>query len=96
MDVDYFNVKAGALTPQVLCTGAPFVITAISRNPATGDLTLTWNSQTGVSYSIQASNTLASWPDTVASGIVATGPSTTHTIPAAQAGTITRFLRVTR
>lgn len=66
------------------------VITAVSRDAATGAITLTWTSQPGQTFAVKTSDNLGGWPTTV----IATHPagaggttSFTHQ-PAASTGTL--------
>ena len=56
----------------------PFHITASDWNRTLRRMTLTWNSQPGVTYRVELSGNLASWTP-LASGIAATGNSTVWT-----------------
>ena len=73
-----------------------FRITSSSVDLAAKEVSLTWNSESGFSYDIQATNGLGHW-ETLATGISATGASTTATgVPdpgIAQPGE--RFYRIT-
>lgn len=76
---------------------APPVITAVTRDQATGALTLTWTSQPGQTFLVESSNNLVSWPD-LATGYPtggATGPSTSYTDQTAASETAL-YYRITR
>ncbi len=68
---------------------APLAITAVSYDPASGELSLTWNSTPGTEYVLELSLGLNAWAE-AADGIVSGGDSTTHQIdltPILPAGT---------
>ena len=70
-------------------------ITAVQYNPATGSVTLSWNSVPGASYSVQQSTITSGFTDVPGqTGIVATGVSTTTTFTAA--GGPRRFFQIRR
>lgn len=72
------------------------VITAVSRNAETGAVTLTWTSQDGQKFRVEATTDLATWSQPpLVSGYDATGASTSYTHQPA-AGTGTLFYRVVR
>jgi hypothetical protein len=60
----------------------PFAITSVSRNGATNEISLTWQSVAGAHYDVQASATLAAggWT-TVLPGVTSQGASTTAALP---------------
>ncbi len=72
------------------------VVTAVSREAATGALTLTWTSQAGQAFRVEASTDLAAWPaPPLVTGHPATGTSTSFTHQPAE-GVTTLFYRVVR
>jgi hypothetical protein len=95
--LDDFAIFADALTPDqiarlaagesplALLSGAPapaLAFSAVSFNPATSQITLTWNSQPGKTYTLRSTQTLASWPVELNDNIASGGATTTyvHTI----------------
>ena len=102
-----FAAYAAALAPAELARHAdalrggggppatPLRITAFSRDPGTGQLSLTWTSTPGKTYDILQSATLATFDQVAAAGVAASaGATTTHTLaaPVPPAGQI--FFRV--
>lgn len=70
-------------------------ITAFSRDPSTGQMTLTWTSTPGKTYDILHSATLASFGQVTAAGIAAgVGATTTHTFASPIPGAPQLFFRV--
>ncbi len=92
--LDDFAIFADALTPEQiaqLAAGAspsslvgggppstPLVFTNVSYNPATSQITLTWNSQPGKTYRLEASQNLATWPVELNDNIASGGTTTTY------------------
>ncbi|HEX2750014.1 MAG TPA: LamG-like jellyroll fold domain-containing protein [Verrucomicrobiales bacterium] len=86
-----------ALTGPGTVTPEPFYITSITRNPATGELTLTWPSATGQKFNIVYSTDPATFSSTVATDIAAAaGASTSRTFAPPVAGAARLFFRVVR
>ncbi|MGC6426328.1 MAG: LamG-like jellyroll fold domain-containing protein [Akkermansiaceae bacterium] len=79
------GVEGIGLTPP---TSKPFIITSIER-AETGDVTLTFNSRPGATYTLRFNNTLnddpTGWPD-LNDGVASEGDSTTITVTAAELG----------
>jgi hypothetical protein len=70
-------------------------ITAFTRDPSTGQLSLTWTSVPGKTYDILHSTTLASIDQVTAAGVVAAaGATTTHTFASPVPGAAQLFFRV--
>lgn len=82
--VNGFELTSAGVSPEV-----PLKFGSITRNPATGAVTLQWEGTPGGSYTIQKSDALASWE---LLGTSTTG-SYTDTPPA---GTKVRFYRITK
>ena len=59
--------------------GTPIEFTSVSYDPATNQLTLTWKSQPGSTYTLQASQTLRTWPLELNDNIASGGATTTFT-----------------
>jgi len=57
----------------------PFIITAMSRNP-NGTVALTWNSKPGITYYIQTSTDMITWPRLDQTGVPSQGQATTTTV----------------
>jgi len=75
---------------------APFRITNIARNPANGQLTLSWTSSPGKTYRLNYSTDLADFGGAISNNIPSGGSSTTYGPFALPAGPFTRaFFRVT-
>jgi len=74
------RLAAGESPPALLGGGpAPALdFTSVSYNPATSQLTLTWNSQPGKTYSLESSQNLASWPVELNDNIASGGATTTY------------------
>ncbi|BCX46947.1 hypothetical protein HAHE_08550 [Haloferula helveola] len=71
-----------------------FRITSSVPNLGTDEISLTWNSESGFSYDIEVSDGLTGW-STLATGIAATGTSTSATVPDPDIATSDRrFYRV--
>jgi len=88
------NFTAGPNVLPGAPPSAPFLITSVSRDTATGAITLTWSSQTGKSYAVSQSEsmTTGTWsdlPGTIPSA--GTTTSVTFTPPASQT---VRYYRV--
>jgi hypothetical protein len=85
------QLAAGASPPSLVggAPATPLVFTNISFNPATSQITLTWNSQPGKTYRLESSQTLATWPVELNDNIVSGGTTTTyvHTITTFPGGT---------
>jgi hypothetical protein len=62
--------------------GTPIEFTSVSYNPATNQLTMTWTSTPGSTYTLQASQTLRTWPLELNDNIASGGATTTfsHTV----------------
>ena len=80
--------KSTAVTPS-----APFVITGIARNATTRAVSLTFNSETGKTYTIKRSTNLISWTN-LATGVPATGGSTVYTDTTITAANPVFFYRI--
>jgi hypothetical protein len=72
---------------------APFVITSVLYDSASGRPTIVWNSVAGRRYTIHHSDTLAGWTQ-IPGEVTAQGPQTSFTDTTIPAGTGTRFYRV--
>lgn len=73
---------------------AGFRISTVTRNAETGAVTLTWESEPGAVYSVQASDSASSWTE-VQGNIPSAGASTTFTESSPPAGA-RRFYRVVK
>jgi len=71
---------AAGESPKALVGAAapPIAFTAVSYNAATQQLTMTWNSQPGSTYTLQSSTTLATWPVELNDNIASGGATTTY------------------
>ena len=87
------NFTAGPNSPP---GGTPtptnFRIVAVTRDAATGAVTLTWNSEPGKTYSVEQSTNFATW--TPASANIPSGGATTSTTVTPPAGTLAIYYRV--
>ncbi|MES2707505.1 MAG: hypothetical protein V4726_12985 [Verrucomicrobiota bacterium] len=84
-----FGVNGFELTGTGAVTEVPLKFSAITRNPATGAVTLQWEGTPGASHTVQKSDALAGWE--------ALGTSTTGTYTdTPPAGTEVRFYRITK
>lgn len=72
---------------------ADFVITSLVIGPATGQVTLTWTSTAGATYTIQRTTDFAAWTD-LTPNISSAGLSTTFTDTTLPAATTRVFYRV--
>lgn len=74
------RLAAGESPSDIL--GAPATgglqFTQVSFNAATNQLTLTWASQAGKTYTLEASQTLATWPVEINDNIASGGATTTY------------------
>ena len=110
-DVDEVSLWRGALSEDQIAglaaastplLGPPsggdgFAITVATRDPGSGAVSLTWQSQTGVNYSIQYSTTMAEGSWTTLPGVIAgQAGSTSHEISSGLPAGGTLFLRVVR
>ncbi len=74
---------------------APLRITDVRRDPATGQLSLTWTSTPGQSYDIVRSGDLVAFDQVAAAAIAAgAGATTTHVLPAPEPSVTRVFYRV--
>ena len=76
-----FDYLQAEINTNTATPPAPPVITGVTRDPATGALTLTWTSQPGQTFLVESSTNLVTWPD-LATGHPtggATGTSTSFT-----------------
>jgi len=102
-----FAAYASALAPAELARHADALrsggepplanlrITAVSRDPGTGQLSLTWTSTPGKVYDILQSGTLAAFNQVAAAGVPAgAGATTTPTLPAPVPAAAQMFFRV--
>ncbi|MDB6080097.1 MAG: hypothetical protein JWO82_3844, partial [Akkermansiaceae bacterium] len=71
----------------------PLKITAYSIAPATGALSMTWNSTTGKTYRITASADLAAWTTSLKTGIAAAAGGTTTATTTFVPGAV-KFFRI--
>ncbi|RYD30591.1 MAG: hypothetical protein EOP86_19665 [Verrucomicrobiaceae bacterium] len=78
-------------TPPV--TGPDFSITSLTRGPAEGQVTLTWDSAAASVYTVQRSEDLAKW-DSLTPNITAGGASSSFTDTTLPAGASRIFYRV--
>jgi hypothetical protein len=88
------NLAAGPNVPPDGSTPSNFAIVSVTRDPATGAITLTWSSEPGKSYVVQQSLTLATagWNDIP--GTVASGGTTTSVTITPSAGQTVQYYRV--
>ncbi len=67
LGADTIAELAAGESPLALAGGADFAITAVARNPATNEVSLTWSSRPGKFYTIRFSDDLGgdprTWPD---------------------------------
>ncbi|MES2709886.1 MAG: discoidin domain-containing protein [Verrucomicrobiota bacterium] len=90
-EIEYFGGGGGG--PAV----PGFSITGISRNPATGAITLTWSSIPGKTYAVKYSTSLTSFPGDLGvtlEAAAAPAATTSHTFPNPQPGAGRLFFRV--
>lgn len=86
------NTNVGTPPPP----SAPPTVSGVERNAATGAITLTWTSQPGEKFRVEATPDLGNWPQTpLVTGLVASGATTsyTHQPPA---GATAFFYRIVR
>lgn len=72
---------AAGESPPALVDGAPaapMVFTSISYNATTSQISLTWTSQPGKTYTLESSQTLATWPVELNDNIASGGATTTY------------------
>lgn len=74
-------------------TGPNFSITSLTRSPAAGQVTLTWDSVAASVYRVQRSNDLANW-DSLTPDVTAAGASSSFTDTALPANASRIFYRV--
>ena len=92
-----FDYLQAEINTNTATPAAPPVITSVTRDSATGALTLTWTSQPGQTFLIESSTNLASWPDLATGyptgGATGTSTSFTHTPPSTEGAL---YYKVTR
>jgi hypothetical protein len=91
--LDDFAIFADALTPEQIARLAagetplallsdapanPLAFTSFAYNQATSQVTLTWNSKPGKTYSLRSSQTLTGWPVELNDNIASGGATTTY------------------
>lgn len=92
-----FDYLLAEINTNVAAPALPPVITAVTRDPGTGALTLTWTSLPGQLFLVESSNNLVAWPD-LATGYPtggATGTTTSFTHEPAATDT-SLYYRVSR
>jgi hypothetical protein len=95
LSAEELAAHARALFEGTTAPPAALRISAFSRNPATGQMSLTWTSTVGKRYEINSSTNLASFGQVLATDIPAdTGTSTTRTFTAPVAGAGQFYFRV--
>jgi hypothetical protein len=87
-----FNPATDLLYPDGLPGTAPFEITGISI-AGNGDITLTWNSEPGVNYSVWESTNLGTWLENT-DGVASQGAETSTTITPLHTNAVRLFLKV--
>ncbi len=109
-DIDEVSLWRGALSEDQIAglaaattsllgpppAGDDFAITVVTRDPGSGAIALTWESQTGVNYTIEYSTTLAPSWTTVPGTIPGQAGTTTHEVSEGLPAGGTLFLRVRR
>jgi len=76
-----FDYLQAEINTNTAAPPTPPVITGVTRDPATGALTLSWTSQPGQTFLVESSNNLVTWPDLATNYPTggATGTSTSYT-----------------
>jgi Concanavalin A-like lectin/glucanases superfamily len=87
-----FNPATDLLYPDGPGSTAPFEITSMSI-AVNGDVTLTWNSQPGESYSVRESTDLGTWLE-ITDGVASQGAETSTTITPLHTNATRLFLKV--
>jgi len=77
-----FDYLQAEINTNVAAPSTPPVITNVTRDPASGALTLTWSSQPGQTFLVESSDDLVTWPDLTTNyptgGATSTSTSFTH------------------